>query len=245
MKARDVMTQPVMSVEAETPVQVAIRLMLRRKISGLPVVNACGNLVGMVTEGDFLRRAESGTEHKRSRWLDFLMGPGLLADQYTKTHGRKVGEVMTPNVKSVDEHTSLGDIVAMMERHRIKRVPVLRGKKLIGIVTRANLLRALASVIHKLPPAKTDDVGIRQKILDQLQSEKWAPVATVDAIVRDGVVTLTGYVLDERQRAALKVLVENVPGVTQVRDQMVWVEPMSGVTMPSDEMRDEMQKGAA
>jgi len=242
MKARDVMTHPVISVETETPVHVAIRLMLQRKISGLPVADASGNLVGMVTEGDFLRRAESGTEHKQSRWLDFLVGPGALADQYTKAHGRKVGEVMTKDVKSVDEHTSLGDIVAMMERNRIKRVPVLRGKKLVGIVTRANLLRALASVIHNVPPSKTDDAGIRQKIVEALQSEKWAPVATVDAIARDGVVTLTGYVLDERQRGALKVLVENVPGVKQVRDQMVWVEPMSGVTIAAPE---EEQRGAA
>jgi CBS domain-containing protein len=242
MKARDVMTHPVISVETETPVHVAIRLMLQRKISGLPVVDASGNLVGMVTEGDFLRRAEAGTEHKQSRWLDFLVGPGALADQYTKAHGRKVGEVMTKDVKSVDEHTSLGDIVAMMERNRIKRVPVLRGKKLVGIVTRANLLRALASVIHNVPPSKADDAGIRQKIVEALQSEKWAPVATVDAIARDGVVTLTGYVLDERQRGALKVLVENVPGVKQVRDQMVWVEPMSGVTIPAP---DEEQRGAA
>lgn len=241
MKARDVMTQTVTSVEADTPVHVAIRLMLQKKISGLPVVNGCGSVVGMVTEGDFLRRAESGTEHHRSRWLDFLMGPGLLADQYAKSHGQKVGEVMSADVKSVDENTQLSDIVAMMERHHIKRVPVLRGKKLVGIVTRANLLRALASVIHKLPSASVDDPGIRQKIIEQLNSEKWAPVATVDAIVRDGVVTLTGYVLDERQRAALKVLVENVPGVKQVRDHMVWVEPMSGVTIPSEES----QRGAA
>jgi CBS domain-containing protein len=237
MKARDVMTQPVTSVEADTSVDVAIRLMLQKKISGLPVIDASGSLIGMVTEGDFLRRAEAGTQHRHSRWLDFLMGPGLLAEQYTKSHGRKVGEVMSREVKSVDEHTQLGDIVSMMERHHIKRVPVLRGKKLVGIVTRANLLRALASVIHKLPPSSTDDAGIRQKILEQLRSEKWAPVATVDAIVRDGVATLTGYVLDERERAALKVLVENVPGVKQVRDQMVWVEPMSGITIPPDEVK--------
>lgn len=237
MKARDVMTQPVFSVEAETPVTVAVRLMLQRKISGLPVVDAAGSLVGMVTEGDFLRRAEVGTSHKSSRWLDLLMGPGLLAEQYTKTHGRKVGEVMTRDVASVDETTQLGDIVAMMERHRIKRVPVLRGKKLVGIVTRANLLRALASVMHKLPPASIDDAAIRQKVVAELQGEKWTPLATIDAIVRDGVVTLTGSVLDERQRAALKVLVENVPGVKQVRDQMVWIEPMSGVTIPAEEMR--------
>jgi CBS-domain-containing membrane protein len=241
MKARDVMAHPVISVEAETPIQVAIRLMLQKKISGLPVADNSGNLVGMVTEGDFLRRAESGTEHKQSRWLDFLMGPGQLADQYIKAHGRKVAEVMTKDVKSVDENTQLGDIVAMMERNRIKRVPVLRGKKLVGIVTRANLLRALASLMHELPPAKTDDAAIRDKIMEQLQSEKWTPVATVDAVVRDGAVTLTGYVIDERQRGALKVLVENVPGVKLVHDQMLWIEPMSGIAFSSD---DE-QKGVA
>jgi CBS domain-containing protein len=241
MKARDVMAHPVISVDADTPVQVAIRLMLQKKISGMPVVDGSGNLLGMVTEGDFLRRAEAGTEHKQSRWLDFLMGPGQLADQYTKAHGRKVGEVMTKDVKSVDEHTQLGDIVAVMERNRIKRVPVLRGRKIVGIVTRANLLRALASVMYKLPPGKADDFGIREKIIEQLKSEKWAPVATIDVIVRDGVVTLTGYVLDERQRDALKVLVENVPGVKQVLDQMVWVEPMSGITIPPGDA----QKGAA
>lgn len=239
MKARDVMTQPVISVSADTPVQVAIRQMLQKKISGLPVVDGEGNLVGMVTEGDFLRRAESGTEHHRSRWLDFLMGPGALADQYTKAHGRKVGEVMTKEIRSVDEDARLEDIVALMERYHVKRVPVMRDKKPVGLVTRANLLRALASVMHGLPQGAPDDAGIRQKILDGLQEQKWAPIATVDAIVRNGVVTLTGYVIDERQRAALKVLVENVPGVKQVRDQMVWVEPMSGVTIPAEEAREE------
>ena len=237
MKACDIMTQPVISVEADTPVETAVRLMLQKKISGLPVVDGSGNLVGMVTEGDFLRRAEAGTEHKQSRWLDFLIGPGRLADRYAKAHGRKVGEIMTDDVKSADEQTQLGDIVAMMERNRIKRVPVLRGKKVVGIVSRANLLRALASVMHKLPAGSIDDTAIRQKIVDALQQEKWTPIATVDAIVRDGVVTLTGYVLDERQRAALKVLVENVAGVKQVRDEMVWVEPMSGLTIPSEEAR--------
>lgn len=242
MKAREIMTQPVISVEAETPVHVAIRLMLQRKISGMPVTDASGNLIGMVTEGDFLRRAEAGTEHQQSRWLSFLMGPGSVAEQYTKAHGRKIGEVMTSDVKTVEEDTAIGDIVALMERNHIKRVPVLRGRKLVGIVTRANLLRALAGVMHHLPASGADDAGIRASIIEQLQSEKWAPVATVDAIVRNGVVTLTGYVLDERQRAALKVLAENVPGVSQVRDEMVWVEPMSGITIPAS---NEPKRGAA
>lgn len=237
MKARDVMTQPVISVDADAPINLAIRLLLQKKISGLPVVDATGNLVGVVTEGDFLRRAETGTQHTQPRWLEFLMGPGLLADQYVKAHGRKVGEVMTRDVKTVDEATQLEDIVALMERNNIKRVPVLRGKKLVGIVTRANLLRALASYLHPGAPASTSDTAIRETVLGGLKSEKWAPVATVDAIVRGGVVTLTGFVLDERQRAALKVLAENVPGVKQVRDHMVWVEPISGTTIEPDELR--------
>jgi hypothetical protein len=112
---------------------------------------------------------------------------------------------------------------------------VLRGKKLIGIVTRANLLRALVSAMLPAPVSCSGDAAIREKILRELKSEKWAPVATVDAIVRHGVATLSGFVLDERQRAAIKVLVENVAGVKAVHDDLVWVDPVSGVTIESDE----------
>lgn len=235
MKVCDVMTQPVVSVDQEAPISLAIRLMLQKKISGLPVVDAAGDLVGVVTEGDFLRRVETGTRHAQPRWLEFLMGPGLLAEEFTKTHGRRVSEVMTRGVKTVDEDTPLNDVVALMERNRIKRIPVVRGKKLVGIVTRANLLRTLATYLHLEPASSGTDTAIREKILDELSSQRWAPVATVDAIVRDGVVTLSGYVLDERQRSAIKVLVENVPGVKDVRDDMVWVDPISGVTIEPEE----------
>jgi CBS domain-containing protein len=235
MKVRDVMTQPVVSVDAEAPISLAIRLMLQKKISGLPVVDACGNLLGVVTEGDFLRRAEIGTEHHPPRWLEFLMGPGPLARDYVKAHGRKVAEVMTRDVKTVDEATQLKDVVALMERHHIKRVPVLRGKKLVGIVTRTNLLRALVSYLHPAGAPANGGAAIREKILSALASETWAPVATIDAIVRQGVVTLSGFVLDERQREAVKVLIENVLGVKAVHDDMVWVDPISGATVESEE----------
>lgn len=235
MKVRDVMTKPVVSIESGAPISLAIRLMLQKKISGLPVVDAAGNLVGVVTEGDFLRRAETGTQFAPPRWLEFLMGPGPLARDYVKAHGRTVSEVMTRDAKTVDEDTQLNDVVALMERNHIKRVPVLRGKKLVGIVTRVNLLRALVSALHAAPPACSGDVAIRETILRQIDSETWAPVATVDAIVRNGVVTLSGFVLDERQRSALKVLIENVPGVKTVRDELVWIDPMSGVTIEPEE----------
>lgn len=235
MKARDVMTRPVVSIDSDAPISVAIRLMLQKKISGLPVVDSAWNLVGVVTEGDFLRRAETGTEHEQPRWLEFLMGPGALAEDYVRSHGRKVSEVMTRGVKTVEETTPLKDVVTLMERNHIKRVPVLRDKTLVGIVTRANLLRALASYLHSVTESAGDDIGIRETILRELNSKKWAPVATVDAIVRDGVVTLSGFVLDERQRTALKVLVENVPGVKGVHDDLVWVDPISGATITPEE----------
>lgn len=235
MKVRDVMTKPVVSVDSEAPISLAIRLMLQKKISGLPVVDAAGNLVGVVTEGDFLRRAETGTQFAPPRWLEFLMGPGPLARDYVKAHGRKVSEVMTRDAKTVDEDTQLNDVVALMERNHIKRVPVLRGKKLVGIVSRANLLRALVSYLHPASAPGSGDVAIREAILRTLNSERWAPVATVDAIVRQGVVTLSGFVLDEEQRAAIKVLVENIPGVKAVRDDLVWIDPMSGVAIEPEE----------
>lgn len=243
MKVRDVMTKPVVSVDSEAPISLAIRLMLQKKISGLPVVDASGNLVGVVTEGDFLRRAETGTQFAPPRWLEFLMGPGPLARDYVKAHGRKVSEVMTRDAKTVDEDTQLNDVVALMERNHIKRVPVLRGKKLVGIVSRANLLRALVSYLHPASAPSAGDVAIREAILRALNSERWAPVATIDAIVRQGVVTLSGFVLDEEQRAAVKVLVENVPGVKSVRDDLVWIDPMSGVTIePEDAAQNSPSK---
>jgi CBS domain-containing protein len=237
MQVREVMTKPVLSIEAEAPITNAIRLMLQKKISGLPVVDADGQLVGLVSEGDFLRRAETGTQPKRPRWLEFLMGPGQLAEQYARSHGRKVSDVMTAPVHAVGPDAALEDVVALMERHRIKRVPVVSEGRPVGIVTRANLLRALAGVAHELAPSAGGDAAIREAILETIAREKWAPAASVDAIVRDGVVTLSGCVLDERQRGALKVLAENVPGVKAVHDRLVWIEPMSGTALEPEALR--------
>src|SRR6185503_15359420 len=143
MKVRDVMTRKVLSIEPGATVLQAVRSMLQNKISGLPVVDTEGTLVGVVTEGDFLRRAETATERRRPRWLEFLVGPGRLASEYVHTHARKIADIMTPDPHTVTEDTSLEDVVHLMEKHRIKRLPVVRGKMLVGIVTRANLLHAL------------------------------------------------------------------------------------------------------
>ena len=156
MNASDVMTHNVVSAEQNAPIGDAIRLMLDHRISGLPVVDGSGKVAGMLTEGDLLRRAETRTERQRPRWLEFLLGPSRLADEYVQTHGRKVGEIMTEDVVSVTEDTPLAEIVQLMERHRIKRLPVLRGDVLVGIVSRADLVRAVAQLVDKEPTSASD-----------------------------------------------------------------------------------------
>jgi CBS domain-containing protein len=229
MKASDVMTRLVVSVTPDTPIHTAIRLMLQNRISGLPVVDDAGNIVGIVTEGDFLRRAETGTQRRRTRWLELLVGPGRLAEEYAEAHGRKVGEIMTATPETVSEDTSLEEIVERMERKRIKRVPVVRGRQLVGIVSRANLLHAVASLSSVASVSSADDTAIRDRILSELHKELWAPVALLNMVVRHGIVDLWGTITDERQRKAIQVVAENVPGVKEVRDHLVWVEPISGI----------------
>jgi CBS domain-containing protein len=235
MKAKDVMTRTVVSIDQDATVLQAARLMLQHHISGLPVVDTQGALVGVLSEGDFLCRSETHTERRRSRWLEFLMGPGRIAGDYVHSHGNKVSEVMTSDVKTVGEETSLEDIVALMEKHRIKRVLVLHSGKLVGIVTRSNLMHAMVSLARFSSRGAQSDTAIRDKLLAEIKKEQWAPAATANVVVHDGVVELWGVIIDERQRDALKVAAENIPGVKAVNDHLVWIEPVSGMTIePQD-----------
>jgi CBS domain-containing protein len=235
MNAEDVMTRNVVSIDPNATVLQAARLMLQHRISGLPVIDRNGTLVGVLSEGDFLRRRETHTERHRSRWLEFLMGPGRMAAEYTHSHGSKVSEAMSTDVQTVNDVTPLEDIVELMERCRIKRVPVLCGSEVVGIVTRSNLMHAMVSLARHAPPQATDDATIRERLLAEMQKEKWAPAAMTNVVVHDGVVELWGVIIDERQRAALKVAAENIPGVKTVMDHLVWVEPSSGMTIePKD-----------
>ena len=235
MKAQDVMTRDVITIDPDSTVLQAARLMLQHHVSGLPVVDGNRNLVGVLSEGDFLRRRETKTERRRSRWLEFLMGPGRMAAEYSHSHGSKVSEVMSTDVQSVEQDTALEDIVELMERKRIKRVPVLCGGQLVGIVTRSNLMHAMVSLARMAQPASKDDSAIREKLLAEMQHEKWAPLATVDIVVHEGMVELWGVIVDERQRTALKVAAENIPGVKAVIDHLVWVEPTSGVALDASD----------
>src|SRR5215467_1500185 len=233
MKVHDVMTWGAITVEPDASVARAVRLMLQNKISGLPVVDGEGQLVGMVTEGDFLRRGELGTQWHRPRWLEFLLGPGRLAAEYVRSSGQKVGEVMTIEPWTVTPETPLDEVVHLMERHRVKRLPVVQDGKLIGIVSRANLLHALASVAREVKPPAGDDAAIRERILAECARQSWA--THVNVVVRDGVVGLWGVITDERERQAFIVAAENVPGVKAVHDHLAWVEPTSGMIVLSDE----------
>jgi CBS domain-containing protein len=231
MLAEDVMTRNVISIDPDATVLEAARVMLQHRISGLPVIDKAGKLVGVLSEGDFLRRRETQTERHRSRWLEFLMGPGRLAAEYSHSHASKVSEAMTTEVQTVTDVAPLEDIVDLMEHHRIKRVPVLCGDEVVGIITRSNLMRAMVSLARKTLPGAIDDATIREQLLAEMKAQLWAPLTMTDVTVRDGVVELSGVISDERQRAALKVAAENIPGVKAVKDSLVWVEPISGTTL--------------
>ena len=233
MQVRDVMTRNVITVSADETLVKAAQLMLQNRISGLPVVDAGGKLVGIVTEGDFLRRGEIGTQRQRPKWLEFLIGPGRLAAEYVYTSGRKIEEVMTPDPYTVTEDDSLETVVELMERRHIKRLPVLRDGRMVGIVSRANLMHALASLARYTPAPAGGDSEIRDQILAALAEQHWA--LGINVIVHNGVAELWGTIMDERERQALIVAAENVAGVKEVHDHIVWVEPTSGIVIPSAE----------
>jgi CBS domain-containing protein len=231
MKASDVMTQRVVSVRPEASIVSAARLMLASRVSGLPVIDECGNLVGIVTEGDFLRRAETGTERKRPHWLEFVVGPGRLAADYVQSHGRKVAEVMTRDPITITEETPLDEVVRLMEKRRVKRLPVMRDGKVVGILSRANLLQGLASLAPDTGEIAEDDKAIRARVLTELDKQPWAPRALINVVVKDAVVEVWGTIFDERQREALIVAAENIPGMKSVHDNLVWVDPSSGMAV--------------
>jgi CBS domain-containing protein len=233
MNAGDIMTQQLVTVGPDDSIAHAVDLMLKRRISGLPVVDSTGDLVGILTEGDMLRRAELDTQKRRPRWIEFLIGPGRLATEYASTHGRKVHEVMTTPVQTVTEDTPLADVVNIMEAKRIKRLPVVRDRRIVGILSRANLLRALVSMAREPKPTSVTDATIRQQLLAELSKQSWAPAALIDVTVKDGIVHLWGSLTEERQRQGVRVLAENTPGVKRVEDHLVWIEPVSGMILPS------------
>jgi CBS domain-containing protein len=234
MRAHQIMTRQVITIAAGASIVDAANIMLDKHISGLPVVDDAGAVVGIVSQGDFIRRAEIGTERKRGRWLKFLVGPGTAASDFVRERGRKVEEIMTPDPCTVTEDSTLEDIVELMERNHVKRLPVLRGDRLVGIVTRTNLLQAVAGLTRDVPDPTADDDHIRHRIINAIEKSDWTPFG-LGVIVANGVVHLSGVITNAQSREASIVAAENVSGVTRVHDHLCWVEPMSGMYLNSPE----------
>ena len=225
MRAMDIMTTEVITVGVDTTVQDLAKLLCERGISGVPVTEADGRVVGIVSEGDLLHRAETGTEHhterRRARWLESLTADRELAREYIKSHGRKVADVMTRDVVTVAESAELTDIATLFETKGIKRVPVLRDGKLVGIVSRANLVRALAAA-PRAPATDGDDRALRGRLLAELGGQEWAKIWAADVIVQNGVGHF--WFSDDQpdeERQAMRIAAENIPGVRQVEQHVV------------------------
>lgn len=225
MRAMDIMTTNVITVSPDTAVRDLAALLSERGISGAPVVDAENRLVGIVSEGDLLHRAETGTERRtekrRASWLDSLASDRELARDYAKSHARKVADIMTREVIAVSETTALAEIADLFETKRIKRVPVLRDGALVGIVSRANLVRALAAAPAQ-PTADGDDRSLRARLLAELSGQEWARIWAADVLVRDRVVHF--WFADdqpEEERQAMRIAAENIPGVRQVEQHIV------------------------
>jgi CBS-domain-containing membrane protein len=220
MKARDIMTTDVVTVGPETPVrEVAVQLFVRR-ISAVPVVDAERRVLGIVSEGDLMRRAEAGTERRPSWWLEVFSDWEGLAQDYLKSHGRTAADVMTRYVVSVTDDAEVGHIVDLLESRGIKRVPVVREGRLVGIVSRADLLRGLITGSAGALGQPAEDRKIHEALMSRIRSEPWASLLFLNVLVRDGAVELWGIAKSEEQREALRVLAESVPGVGAVRNSV-------------------------
>ncbi|MBO4221819.1 CBS domain-containing protein [Bradyrhizobium neotropicale] len=235
MRAHQIMTRDVITVSPHASIMDAANIMLRCHLSGLPVMGEDGMLKGIVSESDFLCRGEIGTGRRRPGWLQFFAGPGRAAIDFVHERGRHVEDVMTPDPITVDEQTPLDELVRIMEKRRVKRLPVMSGKMLVGIITRANILQAVASLAKEIPDPTADDQHIRDRILRQIQGTDWRP-AGFQVTVRNGVVHLHGVIFDASTRKAAIVLAENTAGVKAVDDHLCFVDTYSGyyVEPPED-----------
>ena len=221
MKAADVMVNDVITLRPDDTVQKAAKVLLDHRISGAPVIDAEGRLVGMLSEGDLMRRSEIGTERRQSWWLKLLSLPEIEARDFVKAHAVKVADVMTRQMVTATESHTLGELASLLEKHGIKRVPIVRDKRVIGIVSRANLLQAFARASAE-PDRETtgDDQATRERIVEQIRALPWGMPWLLTVTVQDGVAELWGPVHSEEQRQALRVAAECVPGVKAVKENL-------------------------
>ncbi len=221
MQAKDVMTTKLITAEPDTAVRDIAKLMLTHRISGVPIVDKSERVLGMVSEGDLMRRPESETERKPSWWLEAVFAPRDKAADYIKAHGTKASDVMTRDVMTVDEDMSVRDVARFLEVHRIKRVPVVGAGKLVGIISRANLLHGLvAGGSNELRPVADDDRSIRKTLLQTLADKAGINTAMVNVIMSDGAVQLWGLVDSAREKKAAQLAAETMAGVKSVENNL-------------------------
>ncbi|TAM00622.1 MAG: CBS domain-containing protein [Paraburkholderia sp.] len=221
MRALDIMTPSVVTATPDMTIHDAAKLFVDNHISGMPVVDAMGQVVGIVSQGDLLHRAENGTSHaKRPWWFEFLLSsPREQAARYVKEHGHLVGDVMRDRVISIPEDMPLVQIADLMERRHLKRMPVLKNNKLVGIVSRSNLIRALASVVPTVDSASHDDASLRDAIVREMHGQRWG-LPKQGVMVKDGVAHLWGAIESEEEKHAIRIAAEAVPGIKRVESHL-------------------------
>ena len=218
MHAKDVMTTNVVTVGPDTDVRTIARSLIERRISAVPVVDQAGRVVGIVSEGDLMRRVEAGTERHPSWWLELLAGPEEKARDYAKLHGLTAKDVMTRPAVTVAEDAPLGEIATLLERHRIKRVPVVRDGTIVGIVSRANLLHGLVAK-EAAPAVASDDAGIREQVIAGIKAAGITETY-VNVVVAGGIVHVWGFVGSEAEKDAIRIAAETAPGVKTVQNNV-------------------------
>jgi CBS domain-containing protein len=232
MQARDIMTTPVVTAELETPVIEIAKRLMERRISAVPVVDADGSVVGIVSEGDLMRWPQSGGQRHTSWWLEMITASQESAREYIKSHGRIARDVMTGNPITVEEDASLEEIATLLEKHRIKRVPVLREGKLVGIVSRANLLQGIVAR-QRAPQGSADDRVIRQQVTEAIRN-CGVDSQFVNIQVAAGIVSLWGATNSEVERKAIVLAAQAVPGVKHVDSHLGVFPAMVRATMGAE-----------
>ena len=228
MLVRDAMSSRVITIAAQASIAEAMRTMLEHRISGMPVLDMEGHLAGMITEGDFLRRAEIDTQQHHSRWLQLLLSPGKLAAEYTQSRGGTVEEIMAHELVTIGADAPLAQAVELMQQKHIKRLPVIEHGRLTGMLSRADLMRACLASVPEDTVAPLGDAATAARITQEMDRQPWCPRANIRIEVRNGDADLIGVVTDERTRNALRILVENTLGVRHVTDHLITVEPKTG-----------------
>lgn len=220
MRAKDIMTKGVICLDSKDSVFDAAEVLLGAGVSAAPVVNDKGHVVGIVSEADLIRRVEIGTAPRKS-WLSRLLdSEARAAHDFVATHARKVADVMTREVITVDEEAMLGDLVELIEKHGVKRIPIVRDGKLVGVVSRANLLKALLSREPEGSIPQPTDAALRNAVVEVLEKRAWSSKWPTNVFASDGVVHLWGFVEGDDVRKAYRVAAENVPGVKRVKSHL-------------------------